>query len=97
MANSLNDRISTVARYADALIASYSDLRQRLKDADAEVTTLKQQVDVLRSQINSLEQDNRFLRISYRLAADPDTIIESRRLISGLIRNIDKAIVDLKE
>lgn len=97
MANSLNDRITTLSRYADAMIAANSDLRRQLDNADSEAASLRQQLTSLTSRIKALEEENRFLRISYRLAAHPDSIIEGRRLISGLIRNIDKAIADLKE
>ncbi|MDE6836456.1 MAG: hypothetical protein K2J03_05835, partial [Muribaculaceae bacterium] len=60
--------------------------------------------DVLRRSIRDSEQerdraklDAEFLAISHRLAQNPDTIITARRLISKMIRNIDRCIEMLKE
>lgn len=41
--------------------------------------------------------DAEYLRVSHRLAESPDSIIETRRRITGLIRNIDRCLEMLKE
>lgn len=38
------------------------------------------------------EKDVEYLTMSHRLADNPDTIIETRRHISRLIRNIDRCL-----
>jgi hypothetical protein len=62
-----------------------------------EVEDLQHDKQLLESQVARLQGDNKFLKVSYRLASSPNDIIETRRLISGLIRNIDKCISELKE
>lgn len=38
-----------------------------------------------------------YLKVSHHLADSPDSLVETRRLIAGLIRNIDRCIAMLKE
>lgn len=41
--------------------------------------------------------DVEYLRISHKLADSPDSLVEARKVIAGLIRNIDRCIEMLKE
>lgn len=71
--------------------------RRELDESRSREEALHARVAELEGALERSRLDERFLRVSHRLASSPDSIIEARRLISGLIRNIDKAINDLKE
>ena len=96
---------------ATSLISVIEELRSRISDLSGRVDTLREEnrklredVRVLRREVSDLtterdkaKVDAEFLAVSHRLADNPDTIIETRRLIAGLIRNIDRCIEMLKE
>lgn len=42
-------------------------------------------------------QEAEFMAMSHRLADSPDTLVNTRRHIAGLIRNIDRCLEMLKE
>lgn len=86
----LTIRAQKAAELIDRLRSELQESRRREEDLRA---SLRQTAD----ELDKARTDIKFLRMSHRLAASPDSIIESRRLISNLIRNIDKAIADLKE
>ncbi len=81
----------------DALGAQNEELRRQVLLKTREVEDLRHDKHLLESEVKRLDGDNKFLKISYRLASSPNDIIEARRFVSGLIRNIDKCISELKE
>ena len=86
--------LATRAQKAAELIQR---LRADLKESQQREAELRRDLASTNAELHKAQDDIKFLRISHRLAASPDSIIEARRMISGLIRNIDKAIADLKE
>ncbi|MBD5236567.1 MAG: hypothetical protein HDS62_03385 [Bacteroidales bacterium] len=96
---------------ASSLIQVLQSLREKIDTLNEEVAALRsrnrlleEDNEVLRRSIRDSEQerdraklDAEFLAISHRLAQNPDTIITARRLISKMIRNIDRCIEMLKE
>ncbi|MBD5207037.1 MAG: hypothetical protein HDS79_02020 [Bacteroidales bacterium] len=88
----------------EELQSRISDLSERVESLREENRELREDVQVLRREVSDLtterdraKLDAEFLAVSHRLADNPDTIIETRRIISGLIRNIDRCIEMLKE
>lgn len=81
----------------DKLKESYMDIKTQLQRSlemrDAQEADLR----LARKEIMRLEQENKFLRVSHRLASSPDDIIEARRTIVQMMRSIDKCIAQLKE
>lgn len=82
------------AAKASELIA---DLRQQLAESHKREQILHSELAETRRQLQKAQTDISYLRVSHRLAASPDSIIEARRMISNFIRSIDKVIADLKE
>ena len=79
----LQEEISTLRSRNSELEAANAELREKTREAidDRDKALL----------------DAQYLSVSHRLADSPDTIIETRRIIAGLIRNIDQCIAMLKE
>ena len=97
MASGLNEQLALATARLDALAQAQTELYTQLAAARSEEASLRHEVEALNRQVAQLESDMRFLRVSHRLAASPDALVEARRMVAGLIRNIDKAIADLKE
>lgn len=86
-----------MADSVEKLCAETENLRSRLAECEAELKNLRYENDTLSRRVATLESDNKFLKVSHRLASSPDDLAEARRMVSGLIRNIDKCISELKE
>lgn len=96
---------------ADNLPAKMRQLRQavldlkaregRLKARNAELSRenaeLRRRAAAADEARRRTELDVEYLRVSHRLADSPDSIIEARRMIAKLIRNIDRCLEMLKE
>lgn len=96
---------------ADALLSSLKAIQSKIVNLEYKLENekktnalLRKENEELRSVIRDKDKelekaktDAEFLIYSYRLASGPDTIVETRREIAGLIRNIDRCIEMLKE
>lgn len=79
------DRLVLVQREKDEEIARLAKERDELLH----------EVDELRKELEKEKLNAEFLRMSHRLADNPDSIVETRRHIASLIRNIDRCIEQL--
>lgn len=86
----LQDKIASLADVRKDLLARISALEQ-------ENISLKEELEETRTKLHNCETDVKFLTMSHRLAQSPDAVINARRHIARLIRNIDKCISMLKE
>lgn len=97
MATGLEQELQTLTVRARKAAEAIGTLRSELAESRRREADLRLQLDRTRSELVQARHDARFLRVSHRLAASPDALVEARRMIAGLIRNIDKALADLKE
>ena len=97
MATSLITVLDSMREKIDALDQSVAALRARNKELEEENEALRRTVSDTVWERDRAKLDSEFLTVSYRLAEDPDSLIDARRLISQLIRNIDRCIEMLKE
>ena len=96
---------------ADSLLSVLERLNLRIKDLVVQNSQLKARNTELEQQNRDLEQaareakaaqeqaelDVEYLKVSHKLADDPDTLISTRRHVAQLIRNIDRCLEMLKE
>lgn len=80
-----------------ALKESVDELRARNRMLEEENEVLRRTIEDTARERDKAKLESDFLAVSHRLAQDPDTIIDARRLIGRLIRNIDRCIEMLKE
>ncbi|MBD5287881.1 hypothetical protein HDR70_02920 [bacterium] len=97
MAPSLLSVLESMREKIDALNESVDDLRTRNRMLEEENEVLRRTIEDTSRERDKARLESDFLAVSHRLAEDPDTIIDARRLISRLIRNIDRCIEMLKE
>ena len=86
----LNARIKDVTAHNAALLAR----NRELEELNADLRRRAEESDRIRDRALL---DAEYLTVSHRLAADPDTLIDTRRHIAKLIRNIDRCLEMLKE
>lgn len=79
------------------LTALTADLASRNATLEAENRDLHDELERTRGERDSARLDSEYLTVSHRLADNPDTIIETRRHIARLIRNIDRCLEMLNE
>ena len=97
MAQSLFSILQQLEARQNDLRAEMESLRKRNKELEEENADLRRkEADALSLRDKAL-LDVEYLSVSHRLAEDPDSLIETRRVIAGLIRNIDRCIAMLKE
>lgn len=61
------------------------------------IAGLEQELERSRSRVSKLEQEVEFLKIATTIAPDRKDVEQTRALLAGLVREIDKCIADLKE
>lgn len=97
MATSLHSILESMQEKISALTLSISDLRDANRHLEEENEELRRRLALADTELQKARTDSEFLAISHRLADNPDTIVDARRLIAGLIRNIDRCIDMMKE
>ena len=97
MARSLLTVLDSLREKIDALNRGVETLRTHNRELEEENEVLRRTIEDTVRERDKARLDSDFLAVSHRLAQDPDQIIDARRLISRLIRNIDRCIEMLKE
>lgn len=97
MASDLQASIRILTQEIERLSAAYLRKREETEELRRRILDLQGDIASRDKEIERLQQDNQFLRMSYRLADSPDGLIETRRKIAGLMRSIEKCISQLKE
>lgn len=85
----LTERVNRLIERQNTLLQELAELRSRV--ADLETTNSGLQADLSAMTVNC-----EFLAMSHRLASSPDRLLQTRRLIAKMTRNIDRAIEDLR-
>ena len=97
MAESLVSILEKLEARQNELLADLESLKIRNKELEEENAELRRrESDALKIRDKAL-LDIQYLQVSHKLAEDPDALIDTRRRIAGLIRNIDRCISMLKE
>ncbi len=97
MAATLSATLKSIEEKTGRLIAQQEELHRRLEEVTAERDELRRQIGVLSAELDKAGLDNKFLRMSHRLADNPEAVVETRKTIAALIRKIDRCIALLKE
>lgn len=93
----LNVLTDELAVKVSMLATKYTALLARCKTLEEQNEALALDIKELRDSLDRQVMDNKFLTLSHRLAQSPEALVESRKLVANLIRDIDKCIAQLKE
>lgn len=72
-------------------------LLERCKMLEERNADLEREAREMESERDKALLDVEYLCVSHKLADDPDRLVDARRRIAGLIRNIDRCLEMLKE
>ena len=97
MAQPLLTEITKVQRRLENLLSAHNELIEKFQGLEEENLRLKAEIKEKEAELLKANTDIEYLKVSHRLADNPDTIIKARRKIAGLIRTIDNCISMLKE
>lgn len=97
MAKSLLDSLEDLKSLIGELATLNESQRQEIDALKTENQALRADLESTKAELQKAESDKEFLSMSWRLASDPDSLIESRRHIARLIRSLDLSIAMLKE
>lgn len=88
------DSISAKTRL---LLERYGRLVQERDEAKAQVESLQKQIEQMQKEHEQLRMDNQYLRMAATLAPKREDVEKARGMITDLVREIDRCIIDLKE
>lgn len=97
MADSLHTTLAQLKEKIIELKERNAHLEARALELEISNEDLKQKAQAAEEARRRSELDIEYLKVSHRLADSPDTLIETRRHIAQLIRNIDRCLDMLKE
>lgn len=98
MANSqLLIQLSDLHKRVESLLTDRNSLLAKIKELNDKIIVLEEQHRLDREELVKANQEIEFLTLSHRLADSPDTIIEARRKLAGLIRTINNCIRMINE
>lgn len=97
MAQSLISILQQLEVRQNELRSQMASLQQRNRELEEENADLRRkEAEALKVRDKAL-LDVEYLSVSHKLADNPDTLADTRRVIAGLIKNIDRCIDMLKE
>lgn len=97
MAESLIEILTALNAKVKDLAAMNRRLSARNSELEEENAELLRRAEEADRERDRALLDAEYLAVSHKLADDPDTLIDARRHIAQLIRNIDRCLVMLKE
>lgn len=97
MAQDLQQRLLRLKGKMDLLIEQGVLLRKQRQEADIRARQLQEIVDRQRREIESLKMQLEYMQIASSFAPSREQVEQSRAILSGLVRDIDKCINDLKQ
>lgn len=97
MADSLLTKLEQLQKGISEITARNARLTARNSALEEENANLRRRTDEAEAARHRAELDVEYLRVSHRLAENPDSLVETRRHIAKLIRNIDRCLEMLKE
>lgn len=97
MARNLKTIIESVESKALRLASERDRLQAENQDLKKELNLIKERWSGILEEKRRLELEVEYLKVSHRLASDPDTLVEARRHVARLIRIVDKCVAMLRE
>ncbi|MBR5898949.1 MAG: hypothetical protein IKZ14_05720 [Muribaculaceae bacterium] len=97
MADDLKARLDSISNKAKLLTELYVALRQEKQTADSRIEELNNIVNNQQKEIERLTQEVEYLKIATTIVPDRNQVENSRAILSKLVREIDKCILELKE
>ena len=97
MTSPLVDVLNSLQAGIRELNLVHDNLLERIKTLEEEKRILKLEIKEKDTALAKANADLEYLKVSYKLADNPATLVEARQKIARLIRTIDNCISTLKD
>lgn len=97
MPTSFEQLIANLRTKTQLLQTSYDYLQKGIESRNAEIQRLRKDLEISRRRISELEQQVEYLQVVHSVTPGRKDIEETRTLLTGLVREIDKCISDLSD
>ncbi len=92
--------VQDIAHRIESKVAAIADhqrlLVQTLEAERAEKQRLLARISELKAEISRLKSDNEYLTVVRAVSVTPEQAEQSRTMLAGLVRDIDRCIAELK-
>ena len=97
MAGELQQTLERLRNKSTLLVDRYNALCRSKADADVRIKEMSEIIERQKSELERLSSEIEYLKIATTLVPDRKEVERSRAVLSGLVREIDKCILELKE
>lgn len=95
MAEKVHDIYSSIVSKVHVIIERQALLVNAVNEARAERDSLRRENQKLQEEVDRLKADLEYMAVARSLGSNPQQIADSRAMISGLVREIDRCIAEL--
>lgn len=95
MARRLGQRLDSIEAKAQIVVSNYNKLREAKRKSDERVAELLRQIEEQSREIADLRRKVEYMKVATTLAPSAESLDKSRRVLSEIVREIDKCIADL--
>lgn len=96
MAQNVQNIASSIKSKVAVIIDRQNMLAQTIEAERAESARLREKVKELTEEVKRLKTDNEYLTVMRAAAVTPQQAEQSRTMLAGLVREIDRCIAELK-
>ncbi|MDE5660671.1 MAG: hypothetical protein K2I28_07260 [Muribaculaceae bacterium] len=96
MAQNVQNIASSIKSKVAVIIDRQNMLAQTIEAERAESARLREKVKELTEEVKRLKTDNEYLTVMRAAAVTPQQAEQSRAMLAGLVREIDRCIAELK-
>lgn len=97
MASELQETLARIVTKSKVLVDKYHVLNAEKERLEQVVAQLQSEVEVLKKENEKLSTDNHYLTMARLFVPNSEKAAEAKKMISSLVRDIDKCISQLNE
>ena len=97
MASELQETLARIVTKSKVLVDKYHVLNAEKERFEQVVAQLQSEVEVLKKENEKLSTDNHYLTMARHFVPNSEKVAEAKKMISSLVRDIDKCISQLNE
>lgn len=97
MPTSIEHLISNLETKAKLLQKRHEYLQERIDSRDAEIMALKKELELEKRRNSELRQQIEYLQVVHSVTPSREDVNQTRAILTGLVREIDKCIADLSD
>jgi uncharacterized protein (DUF3084 family) len=97
MASELQETLAQIVTKSKVLVDKYHVLNAEKERLEQVVAQLQSEVEVLKKENEKLSTDNHYLTMARHFVPNSEKAAEAKKMISSLVRDIDKCISQLNE